>query len=122
MTKEMPGSESASPNDKLGTEIIFMYMITNFFSNFKWAGFSKYRRGREIRSFAVGEGEEWVLGSGNLTSSDLEHDLCVPIKVQEKKGTKKGTGSITTAKMKFLLSYNMKIIGRWGGGGYETLV
>ena len=85
MTKEMQGSESASPNDKLGTEIIFMYMITNFFSNFKWAGFSKYRRGREIRSFAVGEGEEWVLGSGNLTSSDLEHDLCVPIKVQEKK-------------------------------------
>ena len=36
---------------------------------------------------------------------------------------------MTTAKMKFLLSYNMKIIGRWGdgeaGGGegvYETLV
>ena len=28
---------------------------------------------------------------------------------------------MTTAKMKFLLSYNMKIIGRWGGG-YETLV
>ena len=24
---------------------------------------------------------------------------------------------MTTAKMKFLLSYNMKIIGRWGGGG-----
>ena len=23
---------------------------------------------------------------------------------------------MTTAKMKFLLSYNMKIIGRWGGG------
>ena len=32
---------------------------------------------------------------------------------------KKATGTITTAKMKFLLGYNMKIV---GGGGYETLV
>ena len=52
-------------------------------------------------------------GCGNLTRSDFEEDLCVPMKL------KKDIGTMITAKMKFLLGYKMIIV---GGEGYETLV
>ena len=52
-------------------------------------------------------------GCGNLTRSDFEEDLCVPMKL------KKDIGTMITAKMKFLLGYKMIIV---GGVGYETLV
>ena len=57
-------------------------------------------RGREMRRFAGGN---FLSGGGNLTRSDFEYDSWVPMRL--KKGAK------------FLLSYNMKIVGGREEGG-----
>ena len=88
-------------------------------------GFPNTIEVRRSGAFLGGEvREEWVLGSGNLTSSDFEHDLCVPIKVQEKKRYQKRyrINDYSQTKWSFYWVITWKLLGEGGRGRYETLV